>query len=158
MMTKEQYLKAVKRKLYLPKKIKNTILKDLEETFVSAEECGEKTEDVIVRIGTPAEFIRDVMENAELTDKQYKYIRHMKAVRPAIIFFIAAAISVTLHFLIKHLYMMMNGVIGYADSSTEIFVTGGAAEIMLFIGYGLLWIIPSALIIYFYYLKKQINS
>ena len=77
-MTKESYIKKVKRKLILPKDLKYAIISDLEETFDSAKEQGETSASVIKRLGSPEDFISDVMENSEFTEKERRFFKKRK--------------------------------------------------------------------------------
>lgn len=56
---KERYIKQVKKEfsLYLSRKTKNEIIRDLNEIFCSALEHGETEQQVIERLGTPNDFV-----------------------------------------------------------------------------------------------------
>lgn len=85
-MTKESYIKKVKRKLILPKDLKYAIISDLEETFDSAKEQGETSASVIKRLGSPEDFISDVMENSEFTEKERRFFKKRKYISVICIF------------------------------------------------------------------------
>ena len=59
---KETYIQQVKQELSLPKKKKEAIARDLREAFACALEHGETEQQVIERLGSPAEFARSVQE------------------------------------------------------------------------------------------------
>ena len=59
---KETYIRQVKQALLLPKKKKEAIARDLREAFACALEHGETEQQVIERLGSPAEFARSVQE------------------------------------------------------------------------------------------------
>lgn len=59
---KETYIRQVKQALLLPKKKKEAIARDLREAFACALEHGETEQQVIERLGSPAEFARGVQE------------------------------------------------------------------------------------------------
>ena len=59
---KETYIRQVKQALFLPKKKKEAIARDLREAFACALEHGETEQQVIERLGSPAEFARGVQE------------------------------------------------------------------------------------------------
>lgn len=61
---REQYIKQVKKELAVPRKLKNEVLRDLNEAFDSATEHGETEEQVIDRLGTPKDFAENVEETA----------------------------------------------------------------------------------------------
>ena len=91
-MTKESYIKKVKRKLILPKDLKYAIISDLEETFDSAKEQGETSASVIKRLGSPEDFISDVMENSEFTEKEMRFFKKRKYISVICIFFCSGII------------------------------------------------------------------
>lgn len=156
-MTQQQYLRSVKRKLHLPYNLKKNVLEDLKETFDTAHDCGEGTENVIERIGTPSEFIKDIMQNIELTEQQRIYINRIKTVRRAIIVFAIIALGISLYFIVQHLRLEMSGIIGYTISPTEIQLIDGRANLLPVIVCILLWLIPIALVIYLLFIKSRIN-
>ena len=57
---KEQYIRQVKHHIYLPRKQKQEVLRDLEEIFASAQEHGETESQVMERLGDPKEYAREV--------------------------------------------------------------------------------------------------
>ena len=59
---KETYIQQVKQELSLPKKKREAIARDLREAFACALEHGETEQQVIERLGSPAEFARSVQE------------------------------------------------------------------------------------------------
>ena len=158
MMTQLQYIKSVSRKLHLPEMLKQTVLEDLKESFDAAYECGESTESVIERLGTPRDFVDDVLQSADLTVKQRAYLSRAKAVNRAIITFVAIALAFTIYYVSRHLRMITNGVIGYSDSPTEIQIISDFASVFPIIGGIVLWLIPVALTIYLLFIKRQINK
>ena len=61
---REQYIKQVKKELAVSRKLKNEVLRDLNEAFDSATEHGEAEEQVINRLGTPRDFAENIEETA----------------------------------------------------------------------------------------------
>ena len=59
---KEQYIRQVKHHLYLPRKQKQEVLRDLEEIFASAQEHGETENQVMERLGDPKEYAHEVQK------------------------------------------------------------------------------------------------
>lgn len=157
-MTQQQYLRNVGRKLDLPDNLKKTVLADLQETLDTAYECGENIDDVIKRLGTPSEFVEDIMQNIELTDRQSIYLKRVKSVRRAIIIFGIIALGTSLYFLIQRLKMEMSGIIGYMNAPTEIQLIDGMANLLPIIICILLWLIPIVLVIYLRLVKSRINK
>ena len=158
MMTQRQYIKSVSRKLHLPEMLKQTVLEDLKESFDAAYECGESTESVIERLGTPRDFVDEVLQSAELSEKQRVYLSRAKVVNHAIVTFATIASVFTIYYVIRYLRMMTIGVIGYSDSPTEIQILSDFASALPIVGGIALWLIPVALTIYLLFIKRQINT
>lgn len=155
MTNKEKYIKSVKRKLNVPDDLKTSVLEELRESFDSAKEHGESETDLIKRLGTPKEFVNDVIKNADLTDEQKKYIKHRKNIIKVIIAFIIAAVVFTGYYIYKR--MSMGNVIGYANSSTNIQVIGGSENILLILLYTAFFAVIVGLLIYSVHLKRKLN-
>lgn len=156
MINKEKYIKAVKRKLSVPDDLKSSVLEELREAFDSAKEHGESEIDLIKRLGTPKEFVKDVIKSADLTTKQKKCIKQRKNIIRVIIAFIIAAAAFTGYYIYQR--MSMGNVIGYADSSTNIQVMGGFGNILLILFYAGVFAVIAGLLIYSVYLKRKFNK
>lgn len=156
MTNKEKYIKSVKRKLNVPDDLKASVLEELREAFDSAKEHGESETDLIKRLGTPKEFVNDVIKNADLTDEQKKYIKHRKNIIKVIIAFIIAAAAFTGYYIYKR--MSMGNVIGYANSSTNIQVMGRSENIVLILLYTAFFAVIASLLIYSVHLKRKLNK
>ena len=155
MTNKEKYIKSVKRKLNVPNDLKISVLEELREAFDSANEHGESENDLINRLGTPKEFVNDVIKNADLTDEQKKCIKQRKNIIKVIIAFIIAAAAFTGYYIYKR--MSMGNVIGYANSSTNIQVMGGSVDIVLILLYIVFFAVIAGLLIYSFHLKRKLN-
>ena len=155
MTNKEKYIKSVKRKLNVPYDLKASVLVELMEAFDSAKEHGESENDLINRLGTPKEFVNDVIKNADLTDEQKKYIKQRKNIIKVIIAFIIADAAFTGYYIYKR--MSMGDVIGYANSSTNIQVIGGSENIVLILLYIVFFAVIAGLLIYSVNLKRKLN-
>lgn len=155
MTNKEKYIKSVKRKLNVPYDLKASVLEELREAFDSAKEHGESENDLISRLGTPKEFVNDVIKNADLTDEQKKYIKQRKNIIKVIFAFIIAAVAFTGYYIYKR--MSMGDVIGYANSSTNIQVIGGSENIVLILLYIVFFAVIAGLLIYSVNLKRKLN-
>lgn len=59
---KEDYIRQVQKKLILPGKKKQAIIRDLQEAFESGAEHGESEDQVIRRLGSPEEFAAGIHE------------------------------------------------------------------------------------------------
>lgn len=156
MTNKEKYIKSVKRKLNVPDDLKASVLEELRESFDSAKEHGESENDLINRLGTPKEFVNDVIKNADLTDEQKKYIKRRKNIIMAITFFIIAAAAFTGYGIYQR--MSMGNVIGYANGSTNIQVIGGSENILLILFYIAVFAVIAGLLIYSVHLKRKLNK
>lgn len=156
MINKEKYIKAVKRKLNVPDDLKSSVLEELSETFDSAKEHGESESNLIKRLGTPKEFVKDVIKSADLTSEQKKCIKQRKNIIRVIIAFIIAAAAFTGYFIFRR--VSMSNVIGYADSSTNIQVMGGFGNILLILFYAGVFAVIAGLLIYWVYLKRKFNK
>lgn len=71
MNAKEQYIRQVKKALTGPRAKKDEILRDLQEAFDSALEHGETEQDVIERLGPPAEFAGDIEDQRGIKRKKH---------------------------------------------------------------------------------------
>lgn len=69
---KQEYIQQVGRALHLPGKQKREVLRDLEELFASAAEHGETEAQVISRLGTPAEYAKEVLDQTSYVPKPGK--------------------------------------------------------------------------------------
>lgn len=156
MTNKEKYIKSVKRKLNVPDDLKTSVLEELRESFDSAKEHGESENDLINRLGTPKEFVNDVIKNADLTDEQKKYIKQRKNIIKVIIAFIIAAAAFMGYYIYQR--MSMGNVIGYANSSTNIQVIGGSENIVLILLYTAFFAVIVGLLIYSVHLKRKLNK
>lgn len=156
MTNKEKYIETVKRKLNVPDDLKKSVLEELRETFDSAREHGESENDLINRLGTPKEFVQDVIKNADLTDGQKKYMKQRKNIIRTIISFVIAAAAFTGYYIFRR--VSMGNVIGYADGSTNILVTGEWENIFIILFYIAVFAVIIGLLISLACLKKKFNS
>ena len=56
----KKYMKDVKRKLNLPKDVKNRVMADLETSVRSRLEAGQTQEQIMAELGTPAEVAAEL--------------------------------------------------------------------------------------------------
>ena len=118
------YLNAVRRRLNLPKDIKNRCISDLQTTIQARMENSESWEEIQSSLGTPKEV------SAELSEQMKEYVYRKSPWRYA---FLALAILCALWLawylgLTMFTQILANeaaslGVIGGADGPTAIFVT-----------------------------------
>lgn len=118
----KKYMKDVKRKLNLPKDVKNRVMADLETSVRSRLEAGQTQEQIMAELGTPAEVA------AELNGQMKEFAYEKSPWRWACLA-LAAVSALTLVFkgAINLMAAILNkatiGVIGGADGPTAIFVT-----------------------------------
>ena len=124
---REQYLRAVRR--LLPRKVRQAVVRDLEERFDAAADHGESEADVIDRLGPAAAYADTV--SAPLGGK-----RRAGFALPAAV--LALAVALIAVFLAAQAGRPPENVIGQADAMTQIRVTGGADLAPVFLAAGLL--------------------
>ena len=115
---KQEYIQQVGRALPLPGKQRREVLRDLEELFASAAEHGETEAQVISRLGTPAEYAKEVLA-------QTGYMpRPGKAALGLALSALVCGVCLAL-FLWSQSGRLPENAIGGAVSSTNIQVAGG---------------------------------
>ena len=118
----KKYMKDVKRKLNLPRDVKQRVMADLETSVRSRAEAGQTEEQIRAELGTPAEVA------AELNEQMKEFAYAKSAWRWACL---ALAVVSALAFLYKGVINMLVaalehaslGIVGGADGPTVIFVT-----------------------------------
>lgn len=133
---KEQYIKQVKKEfgLCLSNKKRNEIIRDLNEIFGSALEHGETEQQVIERLGTPSDFVKNTIEQLDTNSTAPK---RQRGIISSVIFLLVAVVAFSI-FTIAQFGKAPNNAIGAADAMTNIQVEGAfgidVAKIMLVIG------------------------
>ena len=132
-MDKQKYLRAVSRRLNLPKEIKHRVMTDFESDLESRLESGMDWETVVSELGSPKKAASD------LNDQMREYVYRKSPWRH--LFGIAAILSGgwlmaygllkqfglpihTLQWILSPSEAATIGIIGGADGPTAIFVTG----------------------------------
>lgn len=139
---KKQYIEQVKKRLFLPRKKKEEILRDLEEAFLSAQEHGETELQVIERLGSPEVFAQNIQEQLGI---DFKKRRERKGKIGLVTFFTAAALFLAAGIFIRSLRPAEH-IIGQADSMTSILVTGSSFDpALLFLILGCILLILTVL-------------
>ena len=122
----KKYLKAVRRRLNLPKEIKNRCISDLQTTVQARMENGESWEDIQASLGTPQQVA------AELSEQLKEFVYRKSPWR--FLFLAAAVLSGGWLVFYAGMQMVLSiitsnaasiGIIGGADGPTAIFVTTG---------------------------------
>lgn len=133
---KERYIKQVKKEfgLCLSRKKRNEILRDLNEIFASALEHGETEQQVIERLGTPNDFVKNTIDQFDTNSTAPK---RQRGIISSAIFLLVAVVAFSI-FTIAQFGKAPNNAIGAADAMTNIQVEGvlgiGIAKMMLVIG------------------------
>ncbi|MGI6028103.1 MAG: HAAS signaling domain-containing protein [Candidatus Heteroscillospira sp.] len=121
---KEKYIRLVKRELLLRGERKQEVLRDLGEAFDSALEHGETVQQLIERLGSPAEYAAGIHEqlgiDAPARRKRKKQLQISLSVFAAAAFFLLSA-------LIDAARVPQN-VIGGACAMTEIELVGSGID------------------------------
>lgn len=133
---REQYIKQVKKEfgLYLPRKKRNEVIRDLNEIFCSALEHDETERQVIERLGTPSDFVKNTVEElgANRIAPQTR-----TGIALSILALLVAVASFSIY-AITQFEKAPDNAIGYADAITNIRVEGSlgidGAQIILVVG------------------------
>lgn len=135
---KENYIEQVKHSLFISKKQKDEVVRDLQEAFASALEHGETEQQVMERLGSPADFANSIHEQFGINciEKQNRKKRCQITV-VLVIAFVAFALGVFIK-----VSRVPNNVIGQADAMTNIQINGAAIDpFALFIVTGIAFVI-----------------
>jgi uncharacterized membrane protein len=133
---KERYIKQVKKEfgLCLSRKKRNEIIRDLNEIFASALEHGETEQQIIERLGTPYDFVKNTIEQFDTNNTAPK---RQRGIISSAIFLLVAVVAFSI-FTIAQFGKAPNNAIGAADAMTNIQVEGALgidiAKMMLVIG------------------------
>ena len=132
---KEEYIKQVEKELFLPRKAKKEVMRDLNEAFASALEHGETEQQVIQRLGTPKEFADSTAEQFGIDNTSSK--KH-KGIISALVALIIAAIAFS-RYAVTQLGKVPEGTIGQANATTNIQIQGAlgidVSQITLAVGF-----------------------
>lgn len=132
---KEEYIKQVEKELFLPRKAKKEVMRDLNEAFASALEHGETEQQVIQRLGTPKEFADSTAEQFGIDNTSSK--KH-KGIISALVALIIAAIAFSIY-AVTQLGKVSEGTIGQANATTNIQIQGAlgidVSQITLAVGF-----------------------
>lgn len=121
---KETYIRQVKQALFLPKKKKEAIARDLREAFACALEHGETEQQVIERLGSPAEFARGVQEQLGTNPARGQKWRNWLSVALPLV----AGMALLLLGIAPRLNPVPPNAIGQANAQTLIQVRGPAID------------------------------
>lgn len=144
-----QYIKQVKKHLYVSDKIRNRIIADLEETFDSGYENGKSEEEMIAQLGSPQDFA-DEVNNAEGISATE--IRTRLKIKRLLVITIGC-LSVVALFLFLNIISMITGQPVFMYESDDL-VIASAPLLIVMISVALLL----ALLIILFQLRRKIHS
>lgn len=116
-----RYLRAVERRLPLPKEYKTRVLRDLQSSIVARREAGQSDAEIIASLGSPAETAKELCE--ELPEHVYRkspwrFVFLALALGSAFALFSGGFSQLLLALLNSSI-----GVIGSADGATAVFIS-----------------------------------
>lgn len=117
---RRRYIRRVERALCLSEEEKQEMIRDLQEIFTSAAEHGETEEQVIVRLGSPKEYVHQIHE--QLGKMEEIRQRRKARIQIGILWLLAALL-----FLAGGIPLYLRTpahVIGQADAMTQIQLSG----------------------------------
>lgn len=138
---KEQYIEQVKKRLTFSCKQKEEIVRDLYEAFASALEHGQTEQQVIERLGSPTEFVREIEE--QLGVDRATQSRRKNTLYTSISCIIAIASLVA--YSVARAAGGPANTIGFARGSTNITVNGAFDITILFLIVGVIALIVAAI-------------
>ncbi len=140
----KRYVKAVERKLRLPRKVKARVISDFTTTITARFEQGESCNDIMASLGSPAEAAAQLNEQM----KEYSYSRSkwrfacLAAALPPVAWLLFQALVPAIVFAVSFPTESASiGIIGGADGPTSILVTSPI------ISFALLWKVAAAILI-----------
>ena len=122
---KENYIRRVKRELFLPRVKRNEIIRDLREIFSSALEHGETEERVIERLGSPRNYADGIQEQFGINCAQRRKRRACIQIGAAL----AAALAALAAGILLRFLRVPENMIGQASAVTTIQVNGSAVDL-----------------------------
>lgn len=118
------YLRAVRRRLPLPKTYRARVMQDLQDSIAARREAGQSDAEILQALGTPAQTAQELCEG--LGDHVYrKSPWRFVFLALAIISALALAVEGFTQLFLHHVNQELSavGVIGGADGPTAIFIT-----------------------------------
>jgi uncharacterized membrane protein len=147
---KDRYIRQVSAMISASKEKKQYILRDLNEIFDSAISNGETEQQVIERLGTPENFIKELETNSGMKMKQKKSM-----VLP-VIFFVIAAILVGVYLTAYFLQERAENIIGQAYTVTTIKLeASGENWVLLALGAASLFVAVIIALRYFWLRRRK---
>lgn len=149
----KKYINAVKRRLNLPREIKDRVVADLVSSIRSRQEAGQTDEEIITELGSPAAAAAEL--NAQMKDFAYqkspwRWACLALSIACLLSLVYNAAIGLINHILTAIVSDESLAIIGGADGPTAIFVTAPQENSLR--GFVLTALVLSMSVIGFYFL------
>lgn len=140
---RNQYLHAIRRKLNMPKEVKERVMSDLVSSIEERREAGQTDEMIYAELGTPAQVAADLMEQMQAftyVKSPLRWVCLILAVVSGIALLFGGGIGL-LTYLLNQSINSSIGIIGGADGPTTIFVTTSPDAILYNVGICLLLLV-----------------
>lgn len=121
----KKYLRAVKRRLNMPRQLRERVMADLESSILSRVDDGQTEDEIIAELGTPKQAAKDLNEQMkEYTYKKspWRWLCLALAVFSGLCLAYKGLAGLLL-VLFNKAYNASLGIIGGADGPTAVFVT-----------------------------------
>ena len=124
-MNKEKYLRAIRRRLNMPKELKDRVMTDFAGSIDARMELGQSEADIFAELGTPKQVAKDL--NEQMKEYTYKKSPWRWA---CLILAVFSGLCLVYQGYANLLLILFNkannasiGIIGGADGPTSVFVT-----------------------------------
>ena len=122
----KKYLRAVKRRLNMPRELRQRVIHDLESSVTSRLEAGQSREEILAELGTPRQAAKEL--NRQMQEFTYKKSPWRWA---CLVLAIVSILLMLFHGSLGLITALFNfqvnhssiGIIGGADGPTSVFVT-----------------------------------
>lgn len=125
----EKYLRAVRRRLNMPKALKDRVIADLLSSIEARKEAGQQEAEILAELGTPKQAAEEL--NAQMKEFTYRTSPWRWVCLGVSVLSVLCIAYNGLRLLLLQLFNTVNnasiGIIGGADGPTSIFITTSAA-------------------------------
>ena len=123
----KKYIKAVRRRLNLPKDVKERVMTDFASSIAARQEAGETDEQIIAELGTPKEaaaVLNEQMKEYAYRKSPWRWAALAAAILGGLLLLYNGVVGLLAHMLTEAINASASvGIIGGADGPTAIFVT-----------------------------------
>lgn len=123
----KKYMKAVRRRLNLPKGVKDRVMTDFASSIAARKEAGETDEQIIAELGTPKEaaaLLNEQMKEYTYQKSPWRWAALAAAILGGLLLMYNGVVGLLAHLLTEAINGPASvGIIGGADGPTAIFVT-----------------------------------